>query len=237
MPDFYLAHTETTKPSTASTIHASAMSAGQIIIPEGVNTLRFGGVDVDYTPVGGTPLNQTGQSNEFQINLGLPIVQGTSIIVNTVNSDAEANSTTATAPFQDYASFVVTGRLNLFQANSITGNTTTGLVPSQFPNQTTPTTSDPGGTFVMSQGGTVTGAIGDVRVGGSATNFTTFVTEDALALLAVEGQLDAKITNFYIGGQTDNVLLDLTIGSPQRRVRAGHGQCHDQFQYHLIADG
>ena len=69
------------------------MSAGQIDIPQGVNTLRFGGVDVDYTPAGGTPLNQTGQNNEFQINLGLPIVMGTSIIVNTVNSDAEANST------------------------------------------------------------------------------------------------------------------------------------------------
>ena len=52
MPDFYLAHTETTTPSIASLIHTTAMSAGQIEIPQGVNTLRFGGVDVDYTPVG-----------------------------------------------------------------------------------------------------------------------------------------------------------------------------------------
>ena len=59
MPNFYLAHTETTTPSVASLIHTIAMSAGQIDIPEGVNTLRFGGVDVDYTPAGGTPLNQT----------------------------------------------------------------------------------------------------------------------------------------------------------------------------------
>lgn len=189
------------------------MSAGQINIPQGVNTLRFGGVDVDYTPTGGTPLNQTGKTNEFQIALGLPIAVGTSIIVNSVNSDAEANSTTATAPFQDFATFLVTGRLNLFQANTITGNTTTGLVPSQFPNQTTPTTTDPGGTFLISQGGAATGAIGTVRVGGAATNFTTFVTEDPLNVEAAEGQLDAKIANFYIGGQTNNVLLVAPSGS------------------------
>ena len=59
------------------------MSAGEIYIPQGVITLRFGGVDVDYVPPGGVALNTTGQSNEFQINLGLPTVQGTSIIVNT----------------------------------------------------------------------------------------------------------------------------------------------------------
>ena len=85
-------------------------------------------MDVDYTPVGGTPLNQTGQNNEFQISLGLPIVLGTSIIVNSVNSDAEANSSTTSptnSTFQDYATFLVTGRLNLFQANTITGNTGT----------------------------------------------------------------------------------------------------------------
>ena len=52
------------------------MSAGEIDIPGGVITLRFGGVDVDYTAPGGTPLNQTGQSNEFEINLGLPLVTG-----------------------------------------------------------------------------------------------------------------------------------------------------------------
>ena len=119
---------------------------------------------------------------------------GTSIIVNSVNSDAEANSTTATAPFQDFATFLVTGRLNLFQANTITGNTTAGLVPSQFPNQTTPTTADPGGTYVISQGGAATGRSATVRVGGDATNFTTFVTEDPLNVAAAEGQLDAKIS-------------------------------------------
>jgi hypothetical protein len=221
MPDFYLAHTETTAPSTSSQIHTNAMSAGEINVPQGVNTLRFGGVDVDYTPVGGTPLTSTTQNNEFQIALGLPIVLGTSVIVNSVNSDAQANSTTSTEPYQDYATFLVTGRLNLFQANSITGNTNTGLVPSQFPNQTTPTTSDPGGTYVISQGGAVTGQIGNVRVGGNATNFTTFVTEDPIDVEASEGQLDAKISNYYIGGQTDNVMLIAPSGA--RNIAFGLG--------------
>ena len=103
--NFYLAHTETTKPSTPSsdpsTLDHGHVAAGAIDIPQGVNTLRFGGVNVNYTPSGGTPLNQTGQSNEFQINLGLPIVQGTSIIVNTVNSNARSQFDRGAAPFQD----------------------------------------------------------------------------------------------------------------------------------------
>ncbi len=221
MPDFYMAHTDTSKPSVASQIHTGAMSAGEIYIPQGVINLRFGGVDVDYTPVGGTPLNQTGQSNEFQISLGLPIVQGTSIIVNTVNSDAEANSTSGSAPFQDYATFLVTGRLNLFQANEIDGNTTSGLVPTQLVNSPSSSGNSPGGTYLVSQGGAATGQIGDVRVGGNATNFTTFVTEDPLNVAASEGQLDAKISNYYIGGQTQNVLLIAPSGS--RNIEFGLG--------------
>jgi hypothetical protein len=221
MPNFYMAHTDTSKPSVASQIHTGAMSAGEIYIPQGVINLRFGGVDVDYTPVGGTPLNQTGQSNEFQISLGLPIVQGTSIIVNSVNSDAEANSTSGSAPFQDYATFLVTGRLNLFQANEIDGNTTSGLVPTQLVNSPSSTGLSPGGTYVISQGGAATGQIGDVRVGGNATNFTTFVTEDPLNVAASEGQLDAKISNYYIGGQTQNVLLIAPSGS--RNISFGLG--------------
>jgi hypothetical protein len=221
MPDFYLAHTETSKPSGASLIHTSAISAGQIFIPQGVITLRFGGVDVDYTPVGGTPLNQTGQSNEFQINLGLPVVQGTSIIVNSVNSDAEVNSTSGQAAFQDFATFLVTGRLSLFQANTITGNTTSGLVPTQLVNAPATDGPSPGGTYVISQGGAATGQIGDVRIGGNVTNLTTFVTEDPLNVAAAEGQLDAKISNFYIGGQTQNVLLIAPSGS--RNISFGLG--------------
>jgi hypothetical protein len=221
IPNFYMAHTETSKPSTTSQIHSTAMSAGEIFIPQGVLTLRFGGVDVDFTPVGGTPLNQTQQSNEFQISLGLPVVGGTSIIVNTVNSDAQANSTAGSPAFQDYATFLVTGRLNLFQANEIDGNTTAGLVPTQFSTGVAPGSESIGGTYVVSQGGAATGQIGDVRVGGSATNFTTFVTEDPLNVAAAEGQLDAKISNYYVGGQTQNVMLVAPSGS--RNIAFGLG--------------
>jgi len=77
MPGFWQAHTETATPTNSSLIHTSAKSAGAITIPGGVITLRFGGVDADFTPTGGKPLNQTGQSNEFEIQLGLPIITGT----------------------------------------------------------------------------------------------------------------------------------------------------------------
>src|SRR5262249_15123135 len=123
--------------------------------------------------------------------------------------------------FQDYATFLVTGRLNLFQANEIDGNTTAGLVPTQLVNSSPTNGASPGGTFVVSQGGAATGQIGDVRIGGSATNFTTFVTEDPLNVAAAEGQLDAKISNFYIGGQTNNVLLVAPSGA--RNISFGLG--------------
>ena len=58
------------------TVPSGTKVAGEIDIPGGVITLRFGGVDATYTPPGGTPLNQTGQDNEFQIGLGLPITTG-----------------------------------------------------------------------------------------------------------------------------------------------------------------
>src|SRR6185312_13804526 len=132
MPNFYMAHTDPAKPSGASPLHSGAQLAGEMNIPGGVINLRFGGVDADFTPTGGTPLNQTGQSNEFAIDLGLPIVLGTSVIVNTVTSDAQANTTSGQPAFQDMVTFLVNGRLNLFQADNIKGNAASGLVPSQF---------------------------------------------------------------------------------------------------------
>jgi hypothetical protein len=223
MPDFYLAHTDTTKPSTASPLHTTAQLAGYINIPGGVINLRFGGVDATYTPPGGTPLNQTGQSNEFAINLGLPLVAGTSVIVNNVTSTAEANSTSGSPAFQDMVTFLVNGRLNLFQANSINGTTTSGLVPSQFSGTAVSSSNlSPGGTYLISGGGSFgTGQIGDVRVGGNATNFTTLVEEYALTTTPVEGALDAKLSNFFIGGETNNVMMIAPSGA--RNVQFGLG--------------
>jgi hypothetical protein len=47
------------------------------------------------------------------------------------------------------------------------------------------------------------------------------VTEDPLNVAAAEGQLDAKVSNFYIGGQTQNVLLVAPSGL--RNVAFGLG--------------
>ncbi|HKI19409.1 MAG TPA: hypothetical protein VKA15_16100, partial [Isosphaeraceae bacterium] len=191
---------------------------------------------------GGTPLSGLQQNNEFAIVLGLPYSQGTSIIVNSVNSNSQVNTTTNTAPaFQDYASFLVEGRLNLFQANDITGNTTTSMLPTQLVN--TPPTNGlaPGGTFVISEGGTVqeaitggapTGQIGDIRIGGVATNFTALVTESPVNAIAAEGQLDAKIANFFIGGQTNHVLLIAPSGA--RNISFGLGMDNVTINSNLI---
>jgi hypothetical protein len=222
MPNFWLTHTETAKPTTASLIHTSAKSAGAIDIPGGVITLRFGGVDATYTPPGGTPLNQSGQSNEFEINLGLPITTGTSVLVDKVITTAQANTTSGQPPFQDYATFLVSGRLNLFQANEIDGNTTSGLAPTQFAGTTPSSGLAPGGTYVISQGGVFgAGQIGTVRILGSATNFTTLVDEFSLLQSPSEGLLDAKINSFSIGGETNNVMLIAPSGS--RNIAFGLG--------------
>jgi hypothetical protein len=226
MPNFYLAHTDTAKPSGASPLHTGAQLAGGMNIPGGVINLRFGGVDTNFTPTGGTPLNQTGQSNEFAINLGLPIIIGTSVIVNSITTNAEANSSTTAgaAPFQDMVTFLVNGRLNLFQANSINGNTTQGLVPTQFlgNNVSSSTTLSPGGTYVISGGGSFgTGQIGNIRIGGNATNFTAIAEEYQITTTPVEGALDAKVSNFFIGGETNNVILMAPSGS--RNVSFGLG--------------
>jgi hypothetical protein len=222
MPNFWLTHTNTAKPADASLIHTSAKSAGAIDIPGGVITLRFGGVDATYTPSGGTPLNQTGQSNEFQLNLGLPITTGTSVIVNKVITTAQANTTSGQPAFQDFATFLVTGRLNLFQANEIDGNTTSGLVPTQFAGSTPSSGVSAGGTYVISQGGSSgTGQIGTVRILGAATNLTTLVDEFPLTQAPIEGALDAKINTFSIGGETNNVLLIAPSGS--RNISFGLG--------------
>ncbi|MGB0067668.1 MAG: hypothetical protein WBQ11_06440, partial [Isosphaeraceae bacterium] len=93
MPDFWLGETSGTAPTATSNFHESAPSmpyflAGGINAPEGINVLRFGGVDTTFSPNGVTPLDQTGQNNEFIINLGPPIAGGTSIIVNKVITGA-----------------------------------------------------------------------------------------------------------------------------------------------------
>ena len=227
MPDFWLGDTSGLTPSTTSNFHTSPQFflAGGINAPEGINNLRFGGVDTTFTPAGGTPLDQTNQNNEFVINLGPPIIGGTSIIVNKVITDASSSGTPATV-HQQSVTFVVNGRINLFQANEIDGNTAAGMVPTQF----TPTPTQPqspllpGGTYLVSDvgGGVITGQIGDIRIGGNATNFTAFALDtDLFTFPSADPVTGPQVSNFFIGGQTDNVILVAPSGS--RNVFFGQG--------------
>lgn len=232
MPDFWLGRTSTAKPTTTSDIHSGFKLAGGISAPEGINVLRFGGVDVNYVPTGGTYLPNSAQSNEFVVNLGLPITTGTSIIVDAVRTNAgtSSGSTGTSTVNQQSVSFLVTGRLNLFQANEITGATDANLIPTQFtPGATTPLA---GGTYLVSQGGDVTGQIGYVRVGGDATNFTTFATASSIFSSGAGDTLDPKITNFMIGGETNNVMLIAPAGS--RDVSFGRGMDNVVINSHVI---
>src|SRR5208337_4782900 len=162
---------------------------------------------------------------EFVINLGPPIVGGTSIIVTQVKTDAGSVIPTNTAlNYQDSVTFLVAGRINLFQADEIDTNSPT-LVPTQFNrNPTQPQTALlPGGTYLVSDvgGGVTTGQIGDIRIGGNATNFTAFALGTDLVSSGADTPTGPQVSNFFIGGQTQNVILVAPSGS--RNVFFGQG--------------
>lgn len=200
MRDFYLGATDATVTSSTTQPVAS------INLPSGVNSLRFGGVDA--TKFFGTDASQSpaqnGVSDQYRINLGLPFQNGTRVVVDTITSNGQAGTTsstgTANQPTQDSVVFNVSGRLNLFQANQINGNTAVPPARDAFL----------GGTAIASltdTSGAITGQIGFVRIGGNATNFTTFTND--------------KIADFYIGGETNNVTVLAPNGS--RNLRFGRG--------------
>lgn len=234
MPNFWLGNTSGTAPTQNSTFHSAPGTfgntpfklAGGITATEGINNLRFGGVDTTFTPAGGTPLNQTNQNNEFVINLGPPIAGGTSIIMKKVISDAgTSTSGTTTTTFQDAVTFAVNGRINLFQAGSIEGSTAQGLVPTQFIQPGSATTSLlPGGTFLVSDvgGGVSTGQIGTIRITGNATNFTAMaLVTDLFTFPSPDPSTGPQVSNFFVGGETNNVILVAPAGS--RNVQFGRG--------------
>jgi hypothetical protein len=186
MPDFYLGYTGSTMAATGSPV-------AEIDIPDGVNSLRFGGVDTTKffgTDAADSPA-QDNQNDEFLVNLGIPYAVGTSIVVNDVISNTQpgvtaAGSTTPGAATQKSVVFQVGGRVNLFEANSIQGNTTDAAAAAGFT----------GGTILSSTTDSITeitGELGFVRIGGNATNFSV-VTNNTLA-------------NMYIGGETNNVAV------------------------------
>ena len=68
-----------------------------------------------------------------------------------------------------------------------------------------------------------TGQIGDIRIGGNATNFTAFAldTDTFTSPPSVDPVTGPQVSNFFIGGQTDNVILVAPSGS--RNVFFGQG--------------
>jgi len=234
IPDFWLANTP---PAPAAGSTAPAASPPAITIPDGVNTIQFGGVDTTVGRV--NPPSSTAQSDDAAVTLGLPQFGGTRIIIDRSVSSSETipPSGTATAPtiIQHAVTFNVSGRLNLFQANSIEGDA--AIPPGQFSNQN-PSATGFGGTWVISGtsgtapfltnpqlSGAVTGQIGNVRVGGNATNFSTLVFD-------ATGSGNAKIANYSIGGETSNVLLVAPNGS--RNVVFGRGMDTVDILSHVI---
>ncbi len=235
MPNFYLGNT--TPAGTAPT------STPTISIPDGVDTLDFGGVDTSVNQ----PPTASATNDQAVVSLGLPTFGGTRIIINKSISSSEtgpaASGSTTPTIVQHGVLFAVSGRLDLFQANEIDGDTNNP--PGQFLPASSTTTTSAGGTVVFSSTpgfgsnfpftstlfpnaltkGAVTGAIGNVRVGGNATNFSTFVFDPTFS----GGD---KIANYSVGGETNNVLLVAPSGA--RNVYFGKGMDTVTILAHVI---
>lgn len=213
MPDFWLGITNPTP--------TAGQEAPAIDVPDGVVTLRFGGVDATafFGSDQAARPNANNTADSYNVRLGLPFFAGTSIIVDSVISDAQRNAANNNV-VQDSVTFSVGGRLNLFEANTIRGNAALG--PTPF--------SATGGTVVRSVvgGGGVTSAIGEIRINGSATNF---FTQLQAAGGGVSGGTE-RLKTFFIGGEATNVSLDAPGGA--RLVKFGRGADTVNINTHVI---
>lgn len=190
MPDFWLGDTS---PGDTAQVQ------GTISIPDGVATLNFGGVDT--TAFFGTDpaqsLPQNNRSDRFTVTLGLPARVGTSIVLDRVVTANQEGAGEDGQDTQDTVTFNVSGRLNVFQANSIEGDPTLDLGDAGIFQG-----DNVGGTTIIAAAPQVagsqvaTGAIGRFRIGGNATNLTVQVSG-----------LEARLTNFFIGGETNKVSI------------------------------
>lgn len=237
MPDFWLGNT-----TPIDTTGTTSPPAPNIALPDGAATLRFGGVDTTFNR---PAPNSTTTSDTARVTLGLPPYGGSRIIIDKAISSTQSftstpsgSTTPTTSILQHGVTFSVAGRLNLFQANEIVGDKVNP--PGQFVDTTTNpnATRAAGGTTVFSGTagttvffpdgtfkGPVTGQIGDLRIGGDATNLTTIVND------ATGGGND-RISNFSVGGETTNVLLIAPNGS--RNIYFGKGMDTVQIASHVI---
>ncbi len=209
MPNFWLGFTDPNAPLTRATEPA-------INIPDGVISLRFGGVDTTAffgSNAANSPATNN-QSDQYAVNLGIPVDTGTSIIIDRSISNAQAAATTTgttATPTQDSVLFNVSGRINLFQANAVDGNAAFPATGFQ----------GGGGTLVVSSPSNaagIVGAIGTVRVLGNATNFSTATS--------------TRVGNFHVGGETNTVSL--LSPSTVRNVSFGKGMDTVEVRAHDI---
>jgi hypothetical protein len=231
MPGFWLGNTT---PQTDTTTPA----APTFSLPDGAATLRFGGVDRTHNQPAAT---SSTTSDLATVVLGLPPYGGSHVIIDSSISNTQQvpNSTgSGTTTVQHGVLFDASGRISLFQANSIQGDA--AHPPGQFvPNNTTAGT---GGTIIFSAiangfpfpiptvvtgiKGAIGGQIGYVRVGGNATNLTT-------AVLDSTGTGIDHIANFSIGGETNNVMLVAPSGA--RDISFGKGMDTVDILTHTIS--
>lgn len=215
MPDFWMA--STSPAPTAGGVQ------GAIDIPDGVVTLRLGGVDTtrSFATDPTRALNVNNANDQFLINLGVPLWIGTSIIVDEIVTDAQAGQNAAGQPttFQDTVNISVAGRLNLFEANNIRGD-------KELP----PPASGAFGTVVrvvQSESG-LTPAVGEFRVNGDATNLIFDMQQVQF------GQSTGleRVNTFFVGGETTNLRVAAPGG--MRHVRFGRGMDTVNLTTHVI---
>ncbi len=229
MPNFWLGRTTPTGSSTST--------EPGIAMPDGTDTLRFGGVDATHNLP--TPTATTASDTIF-VTMGLPTYGGTRILIDKSISGSEqapaSSATTQPTTVQHGVDFVVSGRLTLFQANQIVGDVT--HAPGQFGN-ISPGATGSGGTTVFSGvagtgpffvngntfKGQVTGQIGNLRIGGDAANFTAIVND-------ATGSGNDRISNFSIGGETNNVLVLAPNGL--RNAVFGKGLDNTEIYTHVV---
>ncbi len=220
MPKFVLADT-----SNGTFTPASGDPTGQIDIPNGTTSLRFGGVDTTAFT------RPTGRAVTLEVNLGLPQYLGTSIITDKLVSANRPASTTGGSPILDTVTFNVQGRLNIFQANQIDGDKTEPTSRYQGPNT--------GGTTlnVGPDVNSTTGQVGYLQINGNATNFTAAVSDITPAGTPITSQF-SFISNTYFGGETNKV----SIVSPGGMKNIAFGKGMDsvairaQSIQHLVAN-
>ena len=165
------------------------------------------------------------------INLGPPIAGGTSIIMDKVISMRDVSDGVGSELDVDLpASRDLRGQRS---AQPLPGQRDRLCNPSpgrRCRRSLLPATASssflPGGTYLVSDAsaaaGVTTGQIGDIRIGGNVTNFTAFALDtDLLTFPLGRSGNGPQVSNFFIGGETNNVILVAPAGS--RNVYFGRG--------------